>query len=194
MRRLGCLLVVAIVGCGGGAAQNPPASEIPVVGPGGLVPETPPPGQTPPGTPPGGPLGEPQKVPGVFNVTITNQAGQFLIDALEIEFNRRRGIHTFFGFYRDAYHQPANIPFEQLERVDFRGMMPPELFDQAMIGREDLNLSRDVAFELTLTYKDQRQELFYAFIPKIRGIFDFKPWEVGMANNSLGIQIIEFNR
>jgi hypothetical protein len=131
-----------------------------------------------------------------FNVTMVTRTGQFYVDKLEVEFNRRRGIHSFFGFYRDSYDQMVNVPFRELSRVEFLGPMPPSLFDQARVGRESLNLSEDFAFRVRLTFKDQRQSEFFAFIPKLRGERDFTLWELTLtnANNAGGIQYIEFNR
>lgn len=130
----------------------------------------------------------------IYNVTIYTTNGQFPVDKLEIEFNHRRGIHEFYGFYRDSYSRMARIPFGDLERVDFLGQMPPAIFDQATIGRENENLSLDNAFEVRLNYKDGRQEDFFAIIPKFRGEKDLELWEFSLNAKKNVIQYIEFNR
>jgi hypothetical protein len=144
--------------------------------------------------------GTPEPIPETggeeFNVTMVTQTGQFYVDNLEIEFNRRRGIHAVFGFYRDSFDNLVNVPFRDLSRIEFLGPMPSSLFDQARVGRENLNLSQDFAFRTRLTFKDQRQSEFFAFIPKLRGERDFTLWELSLSNvnNAAGIQYIEFNR
>jgi hypothetical protein len=129
-----------------------------------------------------------------FNVTIYATNGQFLVDKLEIEFNRRRGIHEFYGFYRDAYSEMKRIPFRDLVRVEFLGEMPPALFDQAIVGREQMNLRQDQAFTVRLTFKDQSQREFFALIPKFRGEKDLELWEYNMSNKNQTIERIEFDR
>ena len=163
------------------------------------------------GTAGGGPHPGPQAVPAppadegipeplgtahgeIFNVTIFTATGQVYVDKLEVEFNRRRGIHSFYGFYRDAWDKLVTIPFRDLLRVDFLGPMPPELFDQAIIGRESMNLHLENAFETRLTFRDQNQEEFYAIIPKLRGEKDFQLWEMSLNSRAMPIQYIEFNR
>ena len=130
----------------------------------------------------------------IYNVSITTPTGQFLVDKLEIEFNRRRGIHEFYGFYRDQYDQMARIPFYQLERVDFLGAMPPQLFEQAIIGREHENLQQHQAFEVRLRFREGNQETFFAIIPKFRGEKDLQLWEFAMSNRTIPIDYIEFDR
>jgi len=150
--------------------------------------------------PPPASEGTPSPIPDTgaqeFNVTMVTQTGQFYVDKLEIEFNRRRGIHSVFGFYRDSFDKLVNIPFAELSRIQFLGPMPQSMFEQARVGRESLNLSEDFAFQLRLTFKDQRQSEFFAFIPKLRGERDFTLWELSLsnANDAGGIQYIEFNR
>lgn len=129
-----------------------------------------------------------------FNVTFYTNTGQFLVDKLEIEFNHRRGIHELFGFRRDAYDRMARIPFSSLQRIDFMGQMPPALFEQATVGRENQNLLLANAFEVRLTYKDDSQEDFFAIIPKFRGEKDLELWEWPMNSQTNTIQYIEFNR
>jgi hypothetical protein len=130
----------------------------------------------------------------IFNVTFYTNAGQFQVDKLEIEMNHRRGIHEFFGFYRDTYTQWVRVPFSKLLRVEFLGAMPTSLFEQAIVGREQLNLRQDNAFDLRLTYKDQTQEEFFAIIPKLRGEKDLQLWEYNMSNRNQPIRTIEFDR
>ena len=130
----------------------------------------------------------------IFNVTLTTNGGQILVDKLEIEFNRRRGIHELFGFYLDTYTQMARIPFADLKRVDFIRQMPLHDFEQAIIGREDQRLLHQNAFEVKLTLRDDRQESFYAIIPMFRGEKDLNLWEWPMDARSNGIQYIEFDR
>ncbi len=171
-------LWLAVPGCGGTSGTSGHAS--------------PPPG--PPGPAPEEPI--PDTGGEEFNVTITTRAGQFYVDDLEVEFNRRRGIHAFYGFYRDAYDKLVTVPFRDLARVDFLGPMPISLFDQAIVGREQMNIQEENAFEVRLTYKDLHQEQFFAIIPKLRGEKDFTLWELNLtnANNAGGIDYIEFNR
>ncbi len=130
----------------------------------------------------------------IYNVSITTPTGQFLVDKLEIEFNRRRGIHEFYGFYRDQYDQMVRIPFYQLERVDFLGAMPAQLFEQAIIGREHENLQQHQAFEVRLRFREGNQETFFAIIPKFRGEKDLQLWEFAMSNRTIPIDYIEFDR
>jgi len=169
------LACLAVWGCGGSAAGTAPNSA-----PADTI-------QRPPA-----PIVKDAK--DIYNVTLYTNAGQFPVDKLEIEFNRRRGIHEFYGFYRDSYDRMARIPFGELERVDFLGQMPPAIFDQATIGRENENLRLDNAFEVRLTYKDNRQEDFFAIIPKFRGEKDLELWEFSMNSKNNVIQYIEFNR
>jgi hypothetical protein len=129
-----------------------------------------------------------------FNVTFYTSTGQFPVDKLEIEFNRRRGIHEFFGFYRDAYDNMERIPFSKLQRVDFLGEMPPPLFDQAIVGREQMQLRQDWAFTVRLTFKDSTQKEFFAIVPKFRGEKDLELWEYNLSNKNQPIQSIEFDR
>ena len=129
-----------------------------------------------------------------FNVTITTIGGRFEVDKLEIEFNQRRGIHEIYGFYRDAYDTMERIPFGVLERVDFLGEMPPQIFDQAILGRENENLRQKNAFLLRLTFRDQRQEDFYGIIPKFRGEKDLQLWEHSLNNQNNPLDFIEFDR
>jgi hypothetical protein len=129
-----------------------------------------------------------------FNVTFLTTGGQFQVDKLEIEFNRRRGIHHFFGFYRDAYDEMERIPFSELRRVDFVGEMPPILFDQAIVGREQMNLRQDQAFTVRLIFKDYSQKEFFAIIPKFRGEKDLQLWEYNLSNRNQVFQTIEFDR
>lgn len=128
-----------------------------------------------------------------FNVTISSSGGQFPVDKLEIEFNRRRGIHEFYGFYRDSYDELQRVPFSELQRVDFLGEMPPPIFDQAIVGKEHLNLRQDNAFEVRLTFKDRRQEDFFAIIPKFRGEKDLQLWEFSMSSRKNPFDYIEFH-
>jgi hypothetical protein len=130
----------------------------------------------------------------IFNVTITTNAGQILVDKLEIEFNRRRGIHELYGFYFNSYNQMARLPFATLKRIDFLRQMPTHEFEQAIIGREDQNLLPQNAFEVKLTYRDDRQESFYAVIPMFRGEKDMNLWEYPMDSRNNPIQYIEFDR
>jgi len=130
----------------------------------------------------------------IFNVTLTTNQGQILVDKLEIEFNRRRGIHELYGFYRDQYRDMVRLPFADLKRIDFLRQMPPHDFEQAIIGREDQRLLLQWAFEVKLTHKDDRQESFYAIIPMFRGEKDLNLWEYPMDSRSSPIQYIEFDR
>ena len=171
-------LVAAFAGCGGGSSGAPPTPRV---------------------TAHNGPEGKPPEAvvtqPGdIFNVTIYTSAGQLYVDKLEVEFNRRRGIHAFYGFYRDQYAEMATIPFSSLRRVDFEGQMPVGLFDQAIIGREAMNLNRDYAFQVQLTYADQRREEFFALIPKLRGERDYVLWEQTMNSTVKQIDYIDFDR
>jgi hypothetical protein len=129
-----------------------------------------------------------------FNVTFMTSGGQFQVDKLEIEFNRRRGIHQLFGFYRDAYAEMERIPFSELQRVEFLGEMPPPLFEQAIVGREQMNLRQDQAFTVRLTFRDQTQREFFALIPKFRGEKDLQLWEYAMSNKDETISFIDFDR
>lgn len=129
-----------------------------------------------------------------FNVTMYTTSGQFTVDKLEIEFNHRRGIHEFYGFYRDAYAEMKRIPFGDLLRVEFLGEMPQALFEQAIVGREQMNLRQDQAFTVRLTFKDQSQREFFAIIPKFRGEKDLQLWEYNMSSKNQTIQRIEFDR
>jgi hypothetical protein len=130
----------------------------------------------------------------VYNVTMTTTAGQFQVDKLEIEFNRRRGIHEFYGFYRDQYDTMVRIPFYKLTRVDFTGPLPQSVFDQINIGREQEYLQPNQGFILRLWFREGSQEQFIAFIPKFRGEKDLQLWEFPMDNNFLPIDYIEFDR
>ena len=148
-----------------------------------------------PAPPSGLPPGAIQTSPGdAFNVTIYSLGGQINVDKLEVEFNRRRGIHAFYGFYRDQYEEMTTIPFSALKRIQFEGPMPVGLYDQATIGREALNLSRDYAFQVQLTYRDERREEFFALIPKLRGEKDFVLWELTMNSSVAQIDYIDFDR
>lgn len=129
-----------------------------------------------------------------FNVDFYTSGGQFLVEKLEVEFNRRRGIHEFYGFYRDSYKELARIPFRDLSRLDFLGPMPPQIFDQAIIGRESENLRQDQAFQVRLTFRDGRQEEFFAIIPKFRGVKDLELWEFSMNSGNNVIEYLEFPR
>ncbi len=130
----------------------------------------------------------------VFNVTVQTPTGQFYVDKLEIEFNRRKGIHALYGFYRDSYKELVTIPFRDLKRIEFQGAMSADLFDQAIVGRENMTLDPNAAFDLTLTYRDQHQQEFFAIIPKFRGEKDFQLWEFPMDNHAKAIDYIDFNR
>jgi hypothetical protein len=178
----GALLVagfaLALAGCGGAAAGGPGPQ---------ASPETRPPAE-------GIPDALTTDRGEIYNVTIYSTGGQIFVDKLEIEFNRRRGIHAFYGFYRDDYAEMLSIPFRDLLRVDFLGPMPPSMFDQAIIGREDQDLRREYAFELRLTYRDNRQEEFFAIIPKLRGEKDYQLWEFTMNSAVQAIDYIEFSR
>ena len=130
----------------------------------------------------------------IFNVTLTTNQGQILVDKLEIEFNKRRGIHEFYGFYRDQYQDMVRVPFADLKRIDFIRQMPQHDFEQAIIGREDQRLLYQNAFDVKLTHKDDRQESFYAIIPMFRGEKDLNLWEYPMDARNNPIQYIEFDR
>jgi hypothetical protein len=130
----------------------------------------------------------------IFNVTLTTNQGQILVDKLEVEFNKRRGIHELYGFYRDQYQDMARMPFADLKRIDFIRQMPQHDFEQAIIGREDQRLVQQWAFEVKLTHKDDSQESFYAIIPMFRGEKDLNLWEYPMDSRSNPIQYIEFDR
>ena len=130
----------------------------------------------------------------IFNVTLTTEAGEIPVDKLEIEFNRRRGIHELYGFYLDAYANMIRIPFADLKRIDFVRQMPVHDFEQAIKGREDQRLLLQNAFELKLTHRDDQQERFYAIIPMFRGEKDLNLWEYGMDSRNNPILYIEFNR
>jgi hypothetical protein len=130
----------------------------------------------------------------IFNVTLTTNQGQILVDKLEVEFNKRRGIHELYGFYRDQYRDMARMPFADLKRIDFIRQMPQHDFQQAIIGREDQRLLYQNAFEVKLTHKDDRQESFYAIIPMFRGEKDLNLWEYPMDAANNPIQYIEFDR
>ena len=171
-------VVVALAGCGGGGYGTHPTPRV---------------------ADHGGPAGKPPEAvvtqPGeVFNVTIYTSSGQAYVDKLEVEFNRRRGIHAFYGFYRDQYTEMVTIPFSALKRVDFEGQMPVGLFDKAIIGREAMDLNRDYAFQVQLTYQDDRREEFFALIPKLRGERDFVLWEQTMSSTVKQIDYIDFDR
>jgi hypothetical protein len=171
-------VLVLAAGCGGGGtAVPPPAGQ---TGAGSDIATPPPPITTDRGE--------------IFNVTFHTRTGEFPVDKLEIEFNRRRGIHQLYGFYRDSYMEMARIPFAELSRIDFLGEMPPELFSQATVGREQEKLSQDNAFQVRLTYRDGRQEEFFAIIPKFRGEKDLVLWEYPMSNQNLTIEYIDFDR
>ncbi len=171
-------LVAALAGCGGGSSGAPPTPRVTDR-------------NAPAGKPPEAVVTQPGDV---FNVTIYTSSGQIYVDKLEIEFNRRRGIHAFYGFYRDQYEEMVTIPFSELRRVDFEGQMPIGLFDQAIIGREAMELSRDYAFQVQLTYQDQRREEFFALIPKFRGERDFVLWELTMNSSVKQMDYIDFDR
>lgn len=172
------VFVAALAGCGGGSSGAPPTPRVADRnGPAGRPPEA---VVTQPGD--------------VFNVTIYTSGGQIYVDKLEVEFNRRRGIHAFYGFYRDQYEEMVTIPFSALRRADFEGQMPIGLFDQAIIGREAMELSRDYAFQVQLTYKDQRREEFFALIPKLRGERDYVLWEATMNSSVKQMDYIDFDR
>jgi len=131
----------------------------------------------------------------MYNVTIRTAGGaQILVDKLEIEWNRRKGIHAFFGFYPDQYDHYATVPFGELERIDFLGPMPPSLFDQAEIGRETSNMAYINAFRTRLYFWDGRQQEFYAVVPKFRGEKDLALWEMVMTNDAMPVATIEFDR
>jgi hypothetical protein len=166
-------LVLAAGGCsGGGADQAPaPADEI-----------------ARPAPPIATDRGE------IYNVTIHTGASQFLVDKLEIEFNRRRGIHEFYGFYRDSYDTMARVPFTDIERVEFLGEMPVPVFEQAIVGREQENLHQENAFRVRITFRDSRQEEFFAIIPKFRGEKDLQLWEFPMSNRNPVIAYIDYDR
>ena len=170
----GVAIAVAGIGCGGSAG---PADRAPAADPVDRVPEL---IETNPRD--------------IFNVHFYTTGGQFLVEKLEIEFNRRRGIHEFYGFHRDSYTDLARIPFRDLSRLDFLGPMPPQIFDQAIIGRENENLRQDQAFQVRLTFRDGRQEEFFALIPKFRGIKDLELWEFSMNNRNNVIDYLEFTR
>jgi hypothetical protein len=128
-----------------------------------------------------------------FRARFTTAGSVFLVDLLEVEFyGGRRGKHHFLGFYRDQYDQMVQVPFSDLTRIDFVGQMDKSLFDQAVFGREELGLQLNNAFELRLTYRDQRQEEFFAFIPKFRGEKDFTIWEFPLDSSQRQILWIEF--
>lgn len=130
----------------------------------------------------------------IFNVTINTFTNQVLVDKLEVEFNRRKGIHAFYGFYRDAYDRLTTIPFRDITRIDFLGQMPRSVYDQAIIGREAMNLHLKHAYELKVYFKDGRQEEFFAFIPKFRGERNLELWELSLDSNQRVFDFIEFNR
>jgi hypothetical protein len=169
------LLVMAVLLAGCAAAPPPTGQNAPP------IPEVPPPITTDQGQ--------------AFNVTIRTESGaQILVDKLEIEWNQRKGIHAFFGFWPDQYHQYATVPFGDLSRIDFLGPMPPSLFDQAEIGRETSNMIYANAFYTRLYYWDGRQTDFYAVVPKFRGEKDLALWEMVMDNQALSVATIEFDR
>jgi hypothetical protein len=176
MRRIATTCVLAVLlaaaGCGGSA----------------------PPGSKPDTGAPSGAGAEDPDAPGEYNVTINTRSGSLYIDKLELEFNRRRGIHAFYGFFEDQIDRLTTVPFADLERLDILEPMSHDLFDQAVLGREEMNLRRDQAFETRLYYKDQSTARFYAIIPKLRGEKDYQIWELPMTNNAAAIEFIEFNR
>lgn len=182
-RGIGGILLVSLVWAGipvtgcGGSAGSAPGTE---VNQGDTIQRPPDPIVT-----------DPQNT---FNVTISAAGSLFPVDKLEIEFNRRRGIHEFYGFYRDKYSQLDKVPFRDLQRVDFLGQMPAVTFDQATLGKENLNLRLEHAFQVRFTFKDGRQEDFFAFIPKFRGEKDLQLWEFSMNSNRRAFDYIEFNR
>lgn len=161
LRLLLPVLLVSAIGCGGSGAGAPAG---------------------------GASVDAPDPVPGVpvdrnvWSVRFYSSSGQFIVDEFEIEFyGGRRGKHYFFGFFRDQYESPVQIPFNQLTRVDFMGQMEQSLFEQATFNREDLGLQWANAFSLRLHYLDGRQDEFFAFIPKFRGMKDFQRWEVTLS-------------
>jgi len=168
--------VLCLIGCGGSSEQKPETVS--------MRPSTP----APPPPPITTDRGE------IFNVTLTTDAGQILVDKLEVEFNRRRGIHELYGFYLDDYSEMERIPFADLKRIDFIRPMPTHDFEQATIGREDQRLLSQNAFEVKLTHRDDRQESFYAIIPMFRGEKDLNLWEWPMDSRNNAIQYIEFYR
>jgi hypothetical protein len=177
LRILTPAVFVLAAGCGGGGTAVPPAG---APGSGTDIATPSPPITTDRGE--------------IFNVTFHTRTGEFPVDKLEIEFNRRRGIHMFYGFYRDSYSAMARVPFADLARVDFLDEMPPELFAQATVGREQERLNQDNAFQVRLTYRDGRQEEFFAIIPKFRGEKDLVLWEYPMSNKNMTIEYIDFDR
>ena len=86
------------------------------------------------------------------------------------------------------------VGFNLLKRVDFLGEMPQELFDQAIIGREQEHLRARHAFDVLLYFQDGTQEAFFAIIPKFRGERDLQLWELPMNSETMTIDYIEFNR
>jgi len=132
--------------------------------------------------------------PGEYDVTITTTSGLIYVDRLELEFNRRRGIHAFYGFYEDRFDKLETIAWNRIERIDIQGVMPQTLFEQAILSREDQNYRRETMFETRIRFKDQTTILFYAIIPKLRGEKDFRLWELTMTNNAPQVEYIEFNR
>ena len=167
---------LVVLGCGGPAAQtghSPSTTPIQVKDPLPDIPED----QT------------------EFTARFYTPGGQFTVEKLEMEFyGGRRGRHYFFGFFRDQYDQPQQIEFRELSRVDFIDQMNQSLYEQAILGREELGLSINNAFQLRLHYWDGNQQEFFAFIPKLRGEKDFQSWEFPMDSNVRQILYLEFER
>lgn len=172
--------LVAAAGCGGRAAPAGGSS------PDGTVRTAPPPIDQPPP-----PITTDQGTN--FRVTVQTSSGLFTVDKLEVEFNKRRGLHYITGFYRDQWDQMTTIPFRDIQRIEFFGPMPTTLFEQAIIGREQMNLYNDNAFGTRVFLRNGDDVEFFAFIPKLRGEKDLVLWEFPMNSNNNAISYIDFD-
>ncbi|NNF07238.1 MAG: hypothetical protein HKN21_10800 [Candidatus Eisenbacteria bacterium] len=175
---LGLFVSLVFLGCAGSGVDAPTTN--PTTDP---VPDPPPPSEP-----------NPEPSGDVYNVTLYTNAGPVYVDKFELEFNRRRGIYGFYGFFQDRYERFELVSFKDLERIDILKPMDRGVFDQILVGKEEMRLRPEQAFETRLTYRTGETSRFYAIISKFRGEKDFRLWELGMTGNNAGIQYIEFDR
>lgn len=149
-----------------------------------------PPGSEPIADPP--PVDAPQSGPNTFNVVIYTPYDVLYIDDLESEFNQRRGIRAMIGFDETDFDNLVEIPWSELTRVDFDGIVEDALWEQIFSGRENQGLSQNRIQKVLLHYKSGSTRYFYAILTKFRGYKDGVKWDVNMTGNPRSYDYLEF--
>ena len=133
-----------------------------------------------------------QDDPNVFNVAIFTPFETLYIDDFELEFNQRRGFRAFMGFDEANFSTLTSVPWRNLQRVDFEGLVDASVWEQIFSGREDQTLTQEQIHKILLQFEDGSSRYFYAAMTKFRGYKDGVQWEYNMVGNE-NVDYILFN-